>query len=104
MKILVTGGAGFIGSHVTEALLKRGEDVTVLDDFNDFYDPTLKRRNAAGFPKVIEGDIRGKLPAEKFDAIIHLAARAGVRPSLAQPRLYSEVNIAGTIRALTRAD
>jgi UDP-glucuronate 4-epimerase len=96
MRILVTGGAGFIGSHVTEALLKRGEDVTVLDDFNDFYDPTLKRRNVAGFPKIIEGDIRGKLPAEKFDAIIHLAARAGVRPSLALPRLYSDVNIAGT--------
>ena len=96
MKILVTGGAGFIGSHVTEALLKRGEIVTVLDDFNDFYDPALKRRNVAGFPRVIEGDIRGKLPAEKFDAVIHLAARAGVRPSLAQPRLYSDVNIAGT--------
>jgi UDP-glucuronate 4-epimerase len=96
MNILVTGGAGFIGSHVTEALLKRGETVTVLDDFNDFYDPALKRRNVASFPHVIEGDIRGKLPAEKFDAIIHLAARAGVRPSLAQPKLYSDVNIAGT--------
>jgi len=96
MKILVTGGAGFIGSHVVEALLARGEAVTVLDDFNDFYDPALKRRNVAGFPQVIEGDIRGKLPAGKFDAIIHLAARAGVRPSLAQPRLYSDVNIAGT--------
>ena len=96
MKILVTGGAGFIGSHVVEALLARGDAVTVLDDFNDFYDPTLKRRNVAGFPQVIEGDIRGKLPAGRFDAIIHLAARAGVRPSLAQPRLYSDVNIAGT--------
>jgi UDP-glucuronate 4-epimerase len=96
MNILVTGGAGFIGSHVTEALLKRGETVTVLDDFNDFYDPALKRRNAAAFPKVIEADIRGKLPSENFDAIIHLAARAGVRPSLAQPKLYSDVNIAGT--------
>ena len=96
MKVLITGGAGFIGSHVVEALLARGEAVTVLDDFNDFYDPALKRRNVAGFPQVIEGDIRGKLPAGKFDAIIHLAARAGVRPSLAQPRLYSDVNIAGT--------
>ncbi len=96
MKILVTGGAGFIGSHVAEALLRRDDDVTVLDDFNDFYDSALKRRNVVGFPRVIEADIRGKLPAEKFDAIIHLAARAGVRPSLAQPRLYSDVNIAGT--------
>jgi UDP-glucuronate 4-epimerase len=96
MNVLVTGGAGFIGSHVTEALLNRGDDVTVLDDFNDFYDPALKRRNVAGVPKVVEADIRGKLPAEKFDAIIHLAARAGVRPSLAQPRLYTDVNIAGT--------
>jgi UDP-glucuronate 4-epimerase len=96
MKVLVTGGAGFIGSHVVEALLKRGEDVTALDDFNDFYDPALKRRNVAGFPRVIEADIRGTLPAERFDAIIHLAARAGVRPSLAQPRLYTDVNVLGT--------
>ncbi len=100
MKVLVTGGAGFIGSHVVEALLKRGDDVAALDDFNDFYDPALKRRNVAGFPRVIEGDIRGKLPAEKFDAIIHLAARAGVRPSLAQPRLYTDVNVAGTQNVL----
>ncbi|HUK83173.1 MAG TPA: NAD-dependent epimerase/dehydratase family protein [Verrucomicrobiae bacterium] len=99
MKVLVTGGAGFIGSHVTEALLAREYEVVVLDDFNDFYDPALKRRNVAGFAKraeIIEGDIRAKLPARKFDAIIHLAARAGVRPSLAQPRLYTDVNVAGT--------
>lgn len=96
MKILVTGGAGFIGSHVVEALLKRGETVTVLDDFNDFYDPALKRRNVTGFPNIIEADIRAPLPPQQFDAIIHLAARAGVRPSLAQPRLYTDVNVAGT--------
>jgi UDP-glucuronate 4-epimerase len=96
MNVLVTGGAGFIGSHVVEALLKRGEAVTVLDDFNDFYDPALKRRNVAGFKDVIEADIRAPLPARKFDAIIHLAARAGVRPSLLQPRLYTDVNVAGT--------
>src|SRR5438093_7841913 len=69
VKVLVTGGAGFIGSHVAEALLKRGDAVTVVDDFNDFYDPALKRRNVTGFPKVIEADIRGPLPAEPFDAI-----------------------------------
>ena len=97
MNVLVTGGAGFIGSHVVEALLARDHKVVVLDDFNDFYDPALKRRNLAGVnAKIIEADIRAKLPAQKFDAIIHLAARAGVRPSLAQPRLYSDVNIAGT--------
>ncbi len=96
MEILVTGGAGFIGSHVVEALLRRGDAVTVLDDFNDFYDPAVKRRNAQDFPRVIEGDIRGQLPDQKFDAIIHLAARAGVRPSLAQPQLYTDVNIVGT--------
>jgi UDP-glucuronate 4-epimerase len=99
MNVLVTGGAGFVGSHVVEALLAREHDVVVLDDFNDFYDPALKRRNVAGFAKraeIIEGDIRAKLPVGKFDAIIHLAARAGVRPSLAQPRLYTDVNVAGT--------
>ena len=106
MNILVTGGAGFIGSHVVEALLRRGEQVTVLDDFNDFYDPRLKRRNVEGFArqaKVVEGDIRGDLPREHFDAIIHLAARAGVRPSLEQPRLYSEVNVLGTQNLLELA-
>src|SRR3989442_5106072 len=97
MKVLVPGGAGFIGSHVVEALLTRQHEVTVVDDFNDFYDPALKRRNLAGVnARIIEADIRTKLPVEKFDVIIHLAARAGVRPSLAQPRLYSDVNIAGT--------
>jgi UDP-glucuronate 4-epimerase len=99
MNVLVTGGAGFIGSHVVEALLRRGDAATVLDDFNDFYSPAIKRRNVAGFAKrakIIEGDIRAKLPAQKFDAIIHLAARAGVRPSLAQPRLYTDVNVVGT--------
>lgn len=97
MNFLVTGGAGFIGSHVVEALLARHQEVTVLDDFNDFYDPVLKRRNLAGVKaRIIEADIRTKLPVEKFDAIIHLAARTGVRPSLAQPRLYTDVNIAGT--------
>src|ERR1041384_8268632 len=92
VNVLVTGGAGFIGSHVAQALLDRGEAVTVLDDFNDFYDPALKQRNVAGFPNVIEADIRARLPDRKFDAIVHLAARAGVRPSLTQPPLYTHVN------------
>ena len=96
MNVLVTGGAGFIGSHVVEALLHRGDAVTVLDDFNDFYDLAIKRRNVAGFANVIEADIRAPLPVRGFDAIIHLAARAGVRPSLMQPRLYTDVNVAGT--------
>jgi UDP-glucuronate 4-epimerase len=105
MRILLTGGAGFIGSHVTEALLKRGDEVTVLDDFNDFYDPALKRQNVAGFAErvqLIEADIRDEQPlrelfrAGAFDAVLHFAARAGVRASLAEPRLYTDVNVAGT--------
>ena len=108
MRILVTGGAGFIGSHVCEALLARGEELVVLDDFDDFYDPALKRRNAALLKKarVVEGDIRDrallkKLFAEgRFEAVIHLAARAGVRPSLADPLLYEDVNVRGTLALL----
>jgi UDP-glucuronate 4-epimerase len=103
MNVLVTGGAGFIGSHVVERLLARGDSVTVVDDFNEFYDPALKRRNIRGFAdqiKLIEADIcsdlRGVFAAQAFDTIIHLAARAGVRPSLAQPELYTRVNIVGT--------
>jgi UDP-glucuronate 4-epimerase len=110
MRILVTGGAGFIGSHVCEALLARGEELVVLDDFDDFYDPALKRRNAALLKqaRIVEGDIRDrallkKLFAEgRFEAVIHLAARAGVRPSLSDPLLYEDVNVRGTL-ALLRA-
>ncbi|MGD0058295.1 MAG: NAD-dependent epimerase/dehydratase family protein [Verrucomicrobiia bacterium] len=103
MNVLVTGGAGFIGSHVVEALLARGDEVTVLDDFNDFYDPSVKRRNVASFAKrvcIIESDVRGDqrrlFRSSTFDAVVHLAARAGVRPSLDQPRLYTDVNVMGT--------
>ncbi len=107
--ILVTGGAGFIGSHLTRRLLERGERVTALDDFNDFYDPALKRENAAAFAgradwQLVEGDIRdaalvdGLFERERFDAVVHLAARAGVRPSLREPILYEEVNCIGTLR------
>jgi UDP-glucuronate 4-epimerase len=112
--ILVTGGAGFIGSHLTRRLLERGERVTALDDFNDFYDPALKRGNAAAFAgrpdwKLVEGDIRDAalvdtlFERERFDAVVHLAARAGVRPSLREPILYEEVNCIGTLRLLEAA-
>jgi UDP-glucuronate 4-epimerase len=121
MHVLVTGGAGFIGSHLTRRLLARGDRVSVLDDFNDFYDPARKRENvaetlalpgAAGSQdrfRLVEGDIRDaalvdRLFAEgRFDAVIHLAARAGVRPSLAEPILYEDVNCIGTLRLLEAA-
>ena len=112
MNVLLTGGAGFIGSHVAERLLQRGDRVTVVDDFNDFYDPAVKHRNAAAFAgraPLATVDIRDAAglrmlfrPSE-FDAIIHLAARAGVRPSLIQPKLYSETNILGTQNLLELA-
>jgi UDP-glucuronate 4-epimerase len=113
-KILITGGAGFIGSHVTRRLLARGASVVCLDDFNDFYDPSLKRRNAAEFAgrgdwRLVEGDIRDAalvdelFRGERFDAVIHLAARAGVRPSLREPILYEDVNCIGTLRLLEAA-
>jgi UDP-glucuronate 4-epimerase len=112
--VLVTGGAGFIGSHLTRRLLGRGDRVTVLDDFNDFYDPRRKRRNVAGFVDhpdyaLVEGDIRDRglvdrtFEAGRFDAVVHLAARAGVRPSLAEPILYEEVNCIGTLHLLEAA-
>jgi UDP-glucuronate 4-epimerase len=117
--LLVTGGAGFIGSHLTRRLLGRGDRVTVLDDFNDFYDPARKRRNVEPFLaepayRLVEGDIRdealvGRLFTEHaddrgpFDAVVHLAARAGVRPSLSEPILYEDVNCIGTLRLLEAA-
>ena len=111
MRLLITGGAGFIGSHLADRRLARGDRVVVLDDFNDFYDPAAKRRNTAshaGNPgyRLVEGDIRDRellarlFSEERFDAVIHLAARAGVRPSLSQPELYEEVNVLGTLRLL----
>jgi UDP-glucuronate 4-epimerase len=114
MKVLITGAAGFIGSHVTETLLADGWDVTGIDNFDNFYDPAIKRENLRGLKKnksfrLIEGDIREPALLEpvassiRFDAIIHLAARAGVRPSLEQPRLYADVNVAGTTEMLELA-
>ncbi|MFN0243006.1 MAG: GDP-mannose 4,6-dehydratase [Planctomycetota bacterium] len=107
-RVLVTGGAGFIGSHVVEALCRRGDEVTVLDNFNDFYDPALKRANAAALTRaqIVTGDIRDAalvqelFDAGRFDAVIHLAAMAGVRPSLLDPLHYEDVNVRGTLMLL----
>ena len=112
MKILVTGGAGFIGSHLVEALLADGHSVCVIDDFNDFYDPLMKRRN---LQEVIQDirlhtvDIRDKtailkiVSSQKPDVIVHLAARAGVRPSIQEPDLYLQTNVVGTLHLLDAA-
>jgi UDP-glucuronate 4-epimerase len=104
-KILVTGGAGFIGSHLVERLLARGDEPLVLDNFNDFYDPAIKRANVERFPsvRVVVGDIRDRelvdalFDESKFDAVVHLAAMAGVRPSVQDPLLYEDVNVRGTM-------
>ena len=109
MHYLVTGGAGFIGSHLVEALLKQNHQVTVIDDFNHYYSPEIKRLNIAGFRdkiQLIEGDIRDAILVERtftkgsFDGVIHLAARAGVRPSIQSPKLYFTTNIDGTFNLL----
>ena len=112
--ILVTGGAGFIGSHVTERLLNRGNRVVVLDNFDRYYDPAIKRRNlesslSSRNCRLIEGDIRDPRSVAEafalgpFAAVVHLAARAGVRPSLQDPALYEQVNVGGTIQLLEAA-
>lgn len=113
-KTLVTGGAGFIGSHLIERLLADGRHIICLDNFNDYYDPAVKRRNlteAAAHENftLIEGDILDAgLLADIFERepvgeVVHLAARAGVRPSLADPLLYEQVNCVGTLNLLERA-
>ena len=111
-KVLVTGGAGFIGSHLCEALLQRGDAVVALDNFDDFYDPATKRANLAVSLEsrqfsLAEGDIRDadlvQRLAHDADAIVHLAARAGVRPSIERPLLYQDVNVAGTMAVLEAA-
>ena len=113
-RVLLTGGAGFIGSSVGDALLARGDEVIALDNLDDYYDPAIKRANLEsarqqpGFT-FVEGDIRdGELlehlaKTHAIDAIIHLAARAGVRPSIEQPTLYNDVNMVGTSRLLEMA-
>lgn len=113
--ILVTGGAGFIGSHLVDRLLPEKEwNITVVDDLNDFYSPAIKHANIAGHLthqnyRFIEADIRddaklAEIFAEtNFEVIVHLAARAGVRPSLSEPKLYAETNINGTVNLLELA-
>lgn len=109
MNFLVTGGAGFIGSHLCERLLGEGHTVHTIDDLNPYYDPALKRRNLADIAaaggerfRFHQGDISDRaavdaaMGAARFDQIIHLAARAGVRPSVEDPALYSQVNVGGT--------
>ena len=111
MVILVTGGAGFIGSHLCGRLIRNGHRVVCLDNFDDFYNPAIKRRNiqeAIGEEQfeLIEGDIRDIELIERIfrehslDIVAHLAARAGVRPSIDYPKLYEEVNVQGTINLL----
>ena len=112
MRILVTGGAGFIGSHLAEKLLATGHEVVVLDDFNDFYDPQIKHANIAGFASDVtvcrvdlrdSESVRSVFRREKVGAIVHIAARAGVRPSIQHPRLYYDTNVIGTLHLLEAA-
>ena len=115
MNFLVTGGAGFIGSHVCERLLRDGHNVWAFDDLNNFYDPQFKQRNLREIQSLakpfefVHGDITDAaalaeiFSSVKFDQVIHLAARAGVRPSLEQPALYQRVNVEGTVNVLEAA-
>ncbi|HSK62881.1 MAG TPA: GDP-mannose 4,6-dehydratase [Pyrinomonadaceae bacterium] len=114
-KFLVTGGAGFIGSHLVDRLLMSDVDqITFVDDFNNFYDPEIKRANIREHLndpryKLVPADIRDRAALEEifkqhnFDCIVHLAARAGVRPSLSEPQLYTETNVNGTVNLLELA-
>ena len=109
--ILVTGGAGFIGAKAADLFLREGWRVGIIDDFNDFYDPAIKRANIAalsGQPEVFEGDICDPAAVERafapgWDVVLHLAARAGVRPSIENPDLYARTNVLGTLQVLDAA-
>ncbi len=109
--ILVTGGAGFIGSHLVDKLIDRGDSVVLIDEFNDYYNPKIKRQNISQHAhnpnfKLYETDIRDSITinqiieTHKPDCVVHLAARAGVRPSLQDPKLYYDVNVMGTLNVL----
>ena len=110
-RILLTGGAGFIGSHVAEALLRNHVALSIVDNLDEFYSPAWKKANLESVRKVGPFDffdrdicamdrLRETVASVRPDAIIHLAARAGVRPSIEQPRLYEQVNVAGTVNLL----
>lgn len=114
MTVLVTGAAGFIGSTLTDALLRRGETVVAIDDFNDYYDPARKRANVSGFrshPRahLYEMDIRdaagisGVFAEHRPRAVAHLGGYGGVRYSIGRARLYTEVNVLGTVNLLEAA-
>jgi UDP-glucuronate 4-epimerase len=104
--VLVTGGAGFVGSHLVDSLLVDGIRVTTLDNFDPFYDRSIKERNVAAHRRserwrLVEGDVRDLSPvagqlADNYDVIVHLAAKAGVRPSIEDPLAYQDVNVRGT--------
>ena len=114
MRVLITGGAGFIGYHLASKLLDQNSEVVLLDNFNDFYDPRLKRQNGADLQRDIRTSLHEVdiLDTERLrrayeeirpEVVVHLAAWAGIRPSLEQPRRYSEVNISGTVNLLELA-
>jgi len=113
-KILVTGGAGFIGSNLTKKLINRGDRVVIIDNFNDYYDPRLKedriKKYLKGYKfKLYRGDIRDQkllekiFKKEKIDKIVHLAAMAGVRNSIINPQIYADVNVMGSLNLLELA-
>ena len=108
-RILVTGGAGFIGSHLVKALADRGDEVAIVDNFDPFYPERLKRRSLDGRARLIEGDIRDQdamsraFAETRSEVVVHLAALAGVRPSLERPAAYMDVNVRGTACLLEAA-
>ncbi|MBU3665299.1 MAG: SDR family NAD(P)-dependent oxidoreductase [Chthoniobacterales bacterium] len=108
-KVLITGGAGFIGSHLARSLLAAGAKVGILDNFDDFYSPQTKRQNIKDLAaEVFVADIRDAAELQKvadrgWDSIVHLAALAGVRPSIANPRAYIDTNVTGTLNVLEAA-
>jgi UDP-glucuronate 4-epimerase len=114
VRIFLTGAAGFLGSHLAEALLARGDEVVGFDNFDPYYDPAKKEENVRDLSRwpgwfLLRGDIRDRghvrrvVTADRFDAIVHLAARAGVRPSIEEPELYADVNVVGTAVLLEAA-